>query len=284
MLARPPTAGEVEVRDELPVDGRAGGAGRGRFCAVAAMTPRGPHCTPLVFAFSGGRLWLTTSRRSVKARAWRTDPVDGGPRATRRPRGHVHRAVHTYDAAGSPDMGRRRRRRAVDRARPARSARRTPGSSPATRSTRGRSRSRGPRPAVSSSASTRAHRAARGGGVAGGQGTMGRGRRVRTPTFRARQAGCDPLAPLPVDDRRARSAARARARSRWSGERGRWCCRCGGAPTSAALYAALPEESLSLADAGPDAPVALTRRSPVGVARPRHGRRDGAGHGRRSSC
>ena len=51
---------------------------RGQFCAVAAMTPRGPHCTPLVFANSGARLWLTTSRRSVKARAWRTDPSVAG--------------------------------------------------------------------------------------------------------------------------------------------------------------------------------------------------------------
>ena len=51
---------------------------RGQFCAVAAMTPRGPHCTPLVFASSGARLWLTTSRRSVKARAWRTDPAVSG--------------------------------------------------------------------------------------------------------------------------------------------------------------------------------------------------------------
>ncbi|MEO8501825.1 MAG: pyridoxamine 5'-phosphate oxidase family protein [Vicinamibacteria bacterium] len=41
----------------------------GPFCAVATMTPRGPHCTPLVFAYSSGRLWLTTSRGSVKARA-----------------------------------------------------------------------------------------------------------------------------------------------------------------------------------------------------------------------
>jgi hypothetical protein len=51
---------------------------RGQFCAVAAMTPRGPHCTPLVFASSGARIWLTTSRRSVKARAWRLDPAVAG--------------------------------------------------------------------------------------------------------------------------------------------------------------------------------------------------------------
>ena len=50
----------------------------GRFCAVAASTPGGPHCTPLVFAYSGGRIWLTTSRRSVKARAWRLDPSVAG--------------------------------------------------------------------------------------------------------------------------------------------------------------------------------------------------------------
>jgi Pyridoxamine 5'-phosphate oxidase len=51
---------------------------RGQFCAVATMTPRGPHCTPLVFANSATRIWLTTSRRSVKARAWRSDPSVAG--------------------------------------------------------------------------------------------------------------------------------------------------------------------------------------------------------------
>ena len=51
---------------------------RGQFCAVAAMTPRGPHCTPLVYVGSGARVWLTTSRRSVKASAWRRDPAMAG--------------------------------------------------------------------------------------------------------------------------------------------------------------------------------------------------------------
>jgi hypothetical protein len=51
---------------------------QGRFCAVATTTPHGPHCTPLVFASSGGRLWLTTSRRSAKTRAWRSDPSVAG--------------------------------------------------------------------------------------------------------------------------------------------------------------------------------------------------------------
>jgi hypothetical protein len=51
---------------------------RGQFCAVATVTPRGPHCTPLVYASSGARIWLTTSRRSVKASAWRRDPAMAG--------------------------------------------------------------------------------------------------------------------------------------------------------------------------------------------------------------
>jgi hypothetical protein len=50
----------------------------GPFCAVATSTPAGPHCTPLVFAYSGGRLWLTTSRGSVKARAWKADQSVAG--------------------------------------------------------------------------------------------------------------------------------------------------------------------------------------------------------------
>jgi hypothetical protein len=51
---------------------------RGRFCHVAAITPLGPHVTPTVFAVAGGRVWITTSRRSVKARALRTDPRGAG--------------------------------------------------------------------------------------------------------------------------------------------------------------------------------------------------------------
>jgi pyridoxamine 5'-phosphate oxidase-like protein len=51
---------------------------QGQFCTVATSTEAGPHCTPLVFAYSGGRLWLTTSRRSAKTRAWRSDPAAAG--------------------------------------------------------------------------------------------------------------------------------------------------------------------------------------------------------------
>jgi hypothetical protein len=51
---------------------------RGVLCHVAAPTIDGPHLTPVVFVLDGGRLWLTTSRGSVKARAWRIDPRVAG--------------------------------------------------------------------------------------------------------------------------------------------------------------------------------------------------------------
>jgi nitroimidazol reductase NimA-like FMN-containing flavoprotein (pyridoxamine 5'-phosphate oxidase superfamily) len=50
----------------------------GAFCHVASLTPKGPHVTPMVFASAAGRVWVTTSRGSVKARAWRRDPVVAG--------------------------------------------------------------------------------------------------------------------------------------------------------------------------------------------------------------
>lgn len=46
---------------------------RAVLCHVAATTRRGPHLTPLVFAVAGDRIWVTTSRGSTKARAWRAD-------------------------------------------------------------------------------------------------------------------------------------------------------------------------------------------------------------------
>jgi hypothetical protein len=50
----------------------------GSFCHVATSTRYGPHVTPMVFAEAGGRVWVTTSRGSVKARAWARDPRVGG--------------------------------------------------------------------------------------------------------------------------------------------------------------------------------------------------------------
>lgn len=51
---------------------------RGTFCYLAAATARGPHLTPVVYALHASRLWVTTSRRSVKAGAWKRDPRVGG--------------------------------------------------------------------------------------------------------------------------------------------------------------------------------------------------------------
>jgi hypothetical protein len=50
----------------------------GEFCYLAARTGLGPHLTPTVFVRSRGAVWVTTSRDSVKARAWRGDPVVAG--------------------------------------------------------------------------------------------------------------------------------------------------------------------------------------------------------------
>ena len=51
---------------------------RGQLCHLLARTERGPHLTPTVFAFSDDSVWVTTSRGSVKARAWRSDPLVAG--------------------------------------------------------------------------------------------------------------------------------------------------------------------------------------------------------------
>ena len=108
----------------------------GPFCAVATLTPRGPHCTPLVFAASGGRIWLTTSRRSVKARAWRADPGVSG--LVRSGGLSVTFTGHVQDLrrARPRNLGRGRRGRDVDRTCHRQlHARRTPDSSRATPST-----------------------------------------------------------------------------------------------------------------------------------------------------
>jgi Pyridoxamine 5'-phosphate oxidase len=51
---------------------------RGTLCHVAVGTSFGPHLTPMVFALDGGRLWVTTARRTAKAGAWRRDPRVAG--------------------------------------------------------------------------------------------------------------------------------------------------------------------------------------------------------------
>lgn len=51
---------------------------QGSFCHVATSTRFGPHVTPMVFAEAGDRVWVTTSRGSVKASAWAHDPRVAG--------------------------------------------------------------------------------------------------------------------------------------------------------------------------------------------------------------
>jgi hypothetical protein len=65
------------VSEHLPQD-VVGILDRGDFCYVAAATRGGPHVTPMVFALAEDRVWVTTSRGSVKARAWRVDPAVAG--------------------------------------------------------------------------------------------------------------------------------------------------------------------------------------------------------------
>jgi hypothetical protein len=50
----------------------------GVLCYVVVHTSHGPHLTPMVYATHAGRVWITTSRSSVKARAWRTSPEVAG--------------------------------------------------------------------------------------------------------------------------------------------------------------------------------------------------------------
>ena len=50
----------------------------GTLCYLAARTSAGLHVTPVVFVLDGHRLWATTARRSVKARAWKSDPSTAG--------------------------------------------------------------------------------------------------------------------------------------------------------------------------------------------------------------
>lgn len=51
---------------------------RGSYCYVGTSAPSGPHVTPMVYVYSRGRLWVTTSRGSVKARVLARDPRVSG--------------------------------------------------------------------------------------------------------------------------------------------------------------------------------------------------------------
>lgn len=58
----------------------------GREAHVAVVTKGGPHVTPELYAWSGGRLWFWFAHTTLKARALRREPeaavlVDGGDRS-----------------------------------------------------------------------------------------------------------------------------------------------------------------------------------------------------------
>jgi hypothetical protein len=72
----------------------------GVLCYLAVRVPGqpGPHLTPVVYALDGGRLWVTTARRSVKARAWRLDPEVAGMVTAATGTVTFRGVVRTYDA------------------------------------------------------------------------------------------------------------------------------------------------------------------------------------------
>jgi nitroimidazol reductase NimA-like FMN-containing flavoprotein (pyridoxamine 5'-phosphate oxidase superfamily) len=230
---------------------------QGQFCHVATSTPSGPHCTPLVFAYSGGRLWLTTSRRSVKTRSWKSDPSAAG--VVR----HGELAVSftgqakLYDAldrntwgdavAGATSIARATAAFSKKNARffagYAFDAKQVPFAwTPPGRVFVGIELER--TALVDED------------GVQEGRGRWG-GASMFHETFRRASKADDPLSGLPPEVRRP-LAAGGDGVVTLVGERGPVVVPARWRADGHALYAALPEETLALAAAGPDAPGALT--------------------------
>jgi len=230
---------------------------QGPFCAVATNTPRGPHCTPLVFTYSGGRVWLTTSRGSVKTRAWRTDPSVAGLvrrgdlavtfTGTVKAYDALDRATWSAAVAGATSIARAMagfsRKNARFFAGYALDARAVPLAwTPPGRVFVGVDLER------TALLDER--------GVQEGRGRWGGDVRSHA-TFRRAARGEDPLGGLPpeIAMELGRSSEGSLA---VVGDRGpvvvpvRWLAQ------EAVLYAALPADTLALCGAGPDAPVALT--------------------------
>lgn len=229
----------------------------GPFCSVATMTPDGPHCTPLVFAASGGRVWLTTSRRSVKARNWRTDPSLAGLVRHENLSVIFTGSVKAYDAldsrtwgaavAGATSIARATatfsRKNARFFAGYAIDAKQVPLAwTPPGRVLVGVDLDR------TALLDTE--------GVQEGRGRWG-GEAASHATFRRATKGEDPLRSVPEDvmEPIGREGSGALA---IVGERGLVVVPVRWRAEAAALYAALPAETLALAGAAADAPMALT--------------------------
>lgn len=230
---------------------------QGQFCHVATVAPSGPHCTPLVFAYSGGRLWLTTSRRSVKTRSWKEDPSAAGLVS------HGELAVSftgqakLYDAldrntwgdavAGATSIARATAAFSKKNARffagYAFDAKQVPFAwTPPGRVFVG----------------IELERAALvdDDGVQEGRGRWG-GRSTSHESFRRSTKGQDPLAALPREARQPVGSDGTGAMT-LVGERGPVVVPARWRADEHALYAAVPGETLALAATGPDAPAALT--------------------------
>jgi hypothetical protein len=231
--------------------------GDGAFCAVVTSTPHGPHCTPLVFAYSGGRLWLTTSRGSVKARGWKADPAVAGLVRHGELSVTFTGAVKSYDAldrntwgaavAGATSIARATARFSKKNARffagYAMDARQVPLAwTPPGRVFVGIDLDR---TALLDED-----------GIQEGRGRWG-GETISHGTFRRARDEGSPLSELPADLREELGSS-GRASLAISGARGSVVLPVRWLEEGGSLYAALPEETLSLADAGPDAAVALT--------------------------
>ncbi|MEX2275864.1 MAG: hypothetical protein WEA10_09935 [Actinomycetota bacterium] len=94
----------MTTRSEIPeVAGQVLDAGT--FCTVAVPTVRGPHATPLVFAWYRDAVWVTTARGSIKARAWARDPRVAGLVRSDRVSVAFTGSVRTYDALDTATWG-----------------------------------------------------------------------------------------------------------------------------------------------------------------------------------
>lgn len=234
---------------------------QGPFCAVATTTERGPHCTPLVFAYSGGRIWLTTSRRSVKVRAWREDPSIAGLVRHGELAVTFTGSVRTYDAldrstwgaavAGATSIARATatfsRKNARFFAGYAFDAKQVPLAwTPPGRVFVGVDLER--------TALLDAD------GVQEGRGRWG-GEPASHPTFRRSTKGLDPFALVPGEVA-ALIGREGEGFLTLVGERGPVVLPVRWRAEATALYAALPAETLALADGAADVPASLTVDTP----------------------